>query len=56
MIGMKSPWCKWLCAKGSRKIQQKERRASTESGNIKVISDLRDGMCLAEGKQMGEED
>ena len=56
MIGMKSPWCKWLGAKGSRKIQQKEKRAPTESGNIKGMNDPRDGMCLPEGEQVGEED
>lgn len=55
-IGMKSPLRKWLSVNGSRKTQQKERKVPTESGNIKVINDLRDSMCLAEGRQTGEED
>lgn len=51
VTGMGSPWCKWLSAKCGRKIQQQERKVSADSGNMKVINDLRDSMCMAEGKQ-----
>lgn len=52
MTGITSPWCKWLSAK-HRTIQHKEGKVSPKSGNAKIISDLRDSMCLAEGRQAG---